>query len=252
MTDPLAAAEALPWILGGGLLMAAVAMVGAVAAVLPAARLERLLLPLVALAAGSLLGGAAFHMVPNGAGSLPPILAAAWAVGGFTVFLALEQFLHWHHGHGRRSTPQPVTVLVLLGDGLHNFLGGLAIASTFLLDPRAGIVAWIAALAHEVPQELGDFGVLVHGGLRHRTALLANFLSALTFPFGALIAWFAAQQLDVAGLVLFGAGNFVYIAASDLIPEIKAEPRPLAALRHFGFFLGGVALTGGVALAFQP
>jgi zinc and cadmium transporter len=252
VTEPLADTEALAWILGGGLLMAAVAMVGAVAAALPAALLERLLLPLVALAAGSLLGGATFLMIPRGAAELPATVAAAWGVAGFTVFLALELFLHWHHDHGGSSGPRPVVALVLLGDGLHNFLGGLAIASTFLLDPRAGIVAWIAALAHEVPQELGDFGVLVHGGLRRRTALLANFLSALTFPLGALLAWSAAQQLDVAGLVLFGAGNFVYIAASDLIPEIKAEPRPLAALRHFGFFLCGLGLTAGVAVFLKP
>jgi zinc and cadmium transporter len=233
-------------------MMSAIAMVGGLTTVLPPAALERMLLPLVALAAGTLLGGAFFHMIPEGAESLAPLSAAAWLVSGLAVFLALEQFLHWHHTHRASSdVRRPVIYLILIGDAVHNFLGGLGIASTFLIDPRAGLIAWIAGAAHEVPQELGDFGVLVHGGWPPRRALLWNALSALTFPVGALLAYFVSQRFEVAGLVLFGAGNFIYIAASDLIPEIKSQASLRAAGLHFCFFAVGLVVTFALAYWFH-
>jgi zinc and cadmium transporter len=238
----------LGWILIGGILMSAVAMVGAATTVLRPETLERLLLPLVALAAGTLLGGAFFHMVPAGLAELGPLGAGVWLIGGFSSFLVLEQFLHWHHSHGRRGeATRPTSVLVLLGDGLHNLLGGLAIASTFLLDARAGVMAWLAAVAHEIPQELGDFGVLVHGGWSKRRALFWNVISALMFPAGAVLAYGAGLRVSIAGLVLFGAGNFVYIAASDLVPEIKAAPDLRRALLHTGSFGAGLVLMYVIA-----
>lgn len=238
----------LAWILVGGFLMAAIAMVGGLTTVFRPATLERAILPLVSLAAGTLLGGAFFHMIPEGAASLEPLVAAVWLVAGFTVFLGLEQFLRWHHSHGTSSeTRAPVTYLVLIGDGVHNFLGGLGIASTFLLDARAGAVAWVAAAAHEVPQELGDFAILVHGGWPRGRALLWNFVSGLTFPIGAVIAYLVSRRIEVAGLVLFGAGNFIYIAASDLIPEIKAELGAGRAALHFALFVTGLSLTFAIA-----
>jgi zinc and cadmium transporter len=232
----------LALILGGGLAMSAIAMVGGITTLLPPATVERLLLPMVSLAAGTLLGGAFFHMIPEGGASIEPLAASAWITGGFTVFLALEQFLHWHQRHGARAgAAPPVTYLILGGDAVHNFLGGLGIASTFLVDARAGAMAWIAAAVHEVPQELGDFGVLVHGGWPPRRALLWNVLSALTFPLGSLVAYVAARRVDVAGLVLFAAGSFIYIAASDLIPEIKSARSRGDALLHFGCFILGLS-----------
>jgi zinc and cadmium transporter len=238
----------LLWILVGGLLMAAIAMVGGLTVVLPRATTGRLLLPLVALAAGTLLGGALFHMIPEAASALPPLVAASWLAGGFVTFLGLEQFLHWHHAHQATGAhASPVTYLVLRGDAVHNFLGGLGIASTFLIDARAGVAAWIGAVAHEVPQELGDFAILVHGGWTRRRALLWNFASALTFPAGAVLAYLAARRFAVEGLVLFGAGSFIYIPASDLIPEIKEHARLGAALLHFGVFLAGLVFMALLA-----
>jgi zinc and cadmium transporter len=111
----------------------------------------------------------------------------------------------------------------LIADALHNFIGGLAVAGAFLIDIRVGISAWIAAAAHEVPQELGDFGILIHGGWKKGRALLYNLLSALTFLIGGLIAYSASLKTDVTFLLPFAAGNFIYIAAADLIPEIKHE-----------------------------
>ena len=224
--------------------MSAIALVGAVTSFLREETLERLLLPFVALAAGTLLGGAFFHMIPEGTAALDPRTAGAWVVGGFVAFLGLEQFLHWHETHHPRAeVRKPVTYLILIGDAVHNFLGGLGIASTFLIDPSAGVVAWFAAAAHEVPQELGDFGILVHGGYPRRKALFWNFASALTFPLGAFLAFLASREVEVSGLVLFGAGNFIYIAASDLVPEIKSHQSLRTAAMHFGLFVLGLTVT---------
>jgi zinc and cadmium transporter len=232
------------WIVGGGLLMSAIALVGSVTLVLPRATLQRILLPLVALAAGSLLGGAFFHMIPASlAANRGVLFTSLWTMAGFTVFFALEQFLHWHHCHRASSScKQPLSYLILIGDGLHNFLGGLAIAGTFLIDVRVGIAAWLAAAAHEVPQELGDFGVLLHAGWSKRKALLFNFLSGLTFLVGGLIAYAVSFELDVDFLVPFAAGNFIYIGASDLVPEVNKHGSPLVNAIHFVSFVVGVAL----------
>jgi zinc and cadmium transporter len=242
----------LVWIILGGFLMSAIAMVGGVATLFRPATFDKLLLPLIALAAGTLLGGAFFHMVPEGSESLGALTAAVWLMAGFVTFLGLEQFLHWHHSHQNDAEcRKPVTYLILIGDAIHNFLGGLGIASTFLLDAKTGIIAWFAAAAHEVPQELGDFGILVHGGWPRRQALIWNFLSGLTFPLGALLAYLVSQHLHVSGLVLFGAGSFIYIAASDLIPEIKGHGTLGGAFLHFGCLVTGLLLMLILAYAFH-
>jgi len=235
--------------------MSAIALVGSVTLVLSEQTLKRILMPLVAFAAGSLLGGAFFHMIPAGlaAGLGDETTVYTLIVAGFAVFFGLEQFLHWHHCHrAETSCKQPLTYLILIGDGLHNFLGGLAVASTFVIDIRLGIVTWLAAAAHEVPQELGDFGVLVHGGWDRRQALFYNVLSALTFLIGGLVAYFASFRLDVSFLVPFAAGNFIYIAASDLIPEVKAHANLRANVVHFAVFVVGAALMLLVKVALEP
>jgi zinc and cadmium transporter len=145
-----------------------------------------------------------------------------------------------------------MTYLILVGDALHNFLGGLGVASTFLINPTVGMMAWLAAAAHEVPQELGDFGVLVHGGWPRGTALRWNFLSGLTFLVGALLAYAVSFRIDVAPLVLLGAGNFIYIGASDLVPEMRAHRIvPREALQLFGSFAVGAAAMLLLALIFR-
>lgn len=232
------------WILLSGILMSLIALVGAVTLVLKESTLQRILLPLVALSAGSLIGGAFFYMIPTALETVgDAVLVGILVVAGFTTFLTLEQLLHWHHCHrAEADCRKPVTYLILIGDALHNFLGGLAIAGTFLIDVRLGIVSWLAAAAHEVPQELGDFAVLVHGGWSKHRALLLNFLSALTFLAGSLIAYAVSFAIDVIWLVPFAAGNFIYIGASDLVPEIKQHPNARANLVHLAAFLGGVGL----------
>lgn len=217
--------ETLAAILVFGLLMSLIALVGGVTLLMSERMLARALPLLVALAAGSLLGGALFHMLPAALErATTPLDPMIWAAAGFVAFLLLEHGLHWHHCHRPPSEHrQPLTILVLVADALHNLLGGLAIGAIFVLDVGAGMAAWLGAAAHEIPQELGDFGILVHGGWSARRALLYNLLSALTFPVGALVAYLAAGRIDVGFLAAFGAGSFVYIAAVDLLPELKGS-----------------------------
>lgn len=234
----------LGWIVSSSLLMSAIALVGSVTLILKEQTLQKILLPLVAFAAGSLIGGAFLHMMPAGLLKYEGDDAFyLWILLGFSVFFALEQLLHWHHCHrAETSCKQPLTYLILIGDGLHNFIGGLAIAGTFLIDIQLGIMAWLAAAAHEIPQELGDFAVLVHGGWGKRKALLFNVLSALTFLVGGLTAYMVSFKINIDFLVPFAAGNFLYIGASDLVPEVNKHGNIKANLIHFASFSAGIAL----------
>jgi zinc and cadmium transporter len=239
----------LAWIVIAGLLMAVIALSGSLTLVLPSAALQRLLLPLVAFAAGSLLGGALFHLFPASlAAGAAPLTAAGSLVGGFAVFLGLEQLLEWHRC--RRPSAlrrEPLTYLILLGDALHNFLGGLGVGAAFLVEPRLGVAAWLAAAAHEIPQELGDFAVLVHGGWPRRQALLLNWLSGLTFLVGAVVVYGLSARLNLPLVMSFAAGNFVYIGAADLVPEVTRAERAGSGPLHFASFLTGAALMYGFA-----
>lgn len=244
----------LAWIVGSSLAMSAIAMVGSLTLVLKEETLQRIILPLVAFAAGSLIGGAFFHMIPAGIAKSGNTMGVyVWILAGFSVFFALEQFLHWHHCH-RASTDckKPLTYLILIGDGLHNFIGGLAIASIFITDIRLGIMAWLAAAAHEIPQELGDFGVLIHGGWEKRKALMFNMLSALTFLAGGLLTYTLSFNFDVSFLIPFAAGNFIYIGASDLVPEVKGHENLRINFVNFLAFISGLALMLVIKLVLEP
>jgi zinc and cadmium transporter len=232
------------WILASGIAMSAIALIGSVTLLLEERTLKRLLLPLVALAAGSMLGGAVFHMIPASLAAMGSSRQVWLALMlGFALFMALEQFMHWHHCHRASSVCRsPITYLILIGDGLHNLIGGLAIAGVFLVDVRLGITAWLAAAAHEVPQELGDFGVLVHGGWPKRRALALNFLSGLTFLLGGLVTYTLSFRYDLSFLIPLAAGNFLYIAAADLVPEVNRHPSLKANAIHMACFLIGAGL----------
>jgi zinc and cadmium transporter len=203
----------------------------------------------VALAAGSLLGGALFVMVPAAVAHLGNGLTAYVALaGGVVAFHLLEQFLRWHHCHQAVCPHAPVGTLVLAADAVHNFIGGLAVGSAFVIDIRLGVVTWLVAAAHEVPQELGDFGILVHSGWSRRSALAFNMLSALTFLLGGLVAYAASANLDVAVLVPFAAGTFIYIALADLVPEITTSSALPQKVAQTASFLAGLGLLLVIAI----
>ncbi|MBU0767190.1 ZIP family metal transporter [Patescibacteria group bacterium] len=243
----------LAFIIVFGLLMSCIALVGSVTLFLKESTLQKIILPLVAFSAGSLIGGAFFHMLPASVEHMGnDITLYVWLVVGFVIFFALEQFLHWHHCHlppGQHK--HPLTYLILIADGIHNFIGGLSVGASFLIDIRLGIVAWLAAAAHEIPQELGDFGILIHGGWKKSHALVYNFLSALTFLLGGIIVYFISAEIDTGFLIPFAAGNFLYIAATDLIPEIKKHKSIRVNLIHLMALISGLALLLVLRLLFH-
>jgi zinc and cadmium transporter len=244
----------LIWIIGSSLLMCILALIGVTTLSLSEKTLHRLLLPLVALSAGSLLGGAFFHMIPESiekTGAETTVFI--YVVGGFAFFLLLEQLLHWHHCHRDeiQHCKKPQTYLILIGDGIHNFIGGIAVAGTFLIDIRLGISTWLAAAAHEIPQEIGDFGVLVHGGWTRKKALLLNLLSASTFLLGGLLAYMLSFSDWIYYLIPFAAGNFIYIGASDLIPEVNKHESLSRNVLHFCCFCTGILVLLGLRIIFS-
>ena len=231
----------LAWILLGGVLMSGIALLGAVTFLLSERVQQKLILPLVAFSAGSLLGGAFFHMLPAAVQTDPSGLGVwIWVLTGFSLFFAFEQILHWHRcHHAQGDSASTLPTLIIAGDALHNLLSGMAVAGAFLVDTRLGIATWLAEAAHELPQEIGEYGVLLHGGWSRRKALIVNVLTSLPFLGGGLLTWAASQQVDVAFLVPFAAGNFLYIAASDLIPEVNRHHRLATAALHFAAFAAG-------------
>jgi zinc and cadmium transporter len=240
----------LAWIVAGGLAMGAISLVGSVTLLLSEANQRRLVRPLVAFAAGSLLGGALLHMIPEASARHAGMTPYVSVLAGFALFLAIEQFLHWHHCHRETADCRPpLGYLILVGDGLHNLLGGLAVGAAFVADVRVGLTIWLAAAAHEVPQELGDFGVLVHGGWPRGRALAFNLLSSATFLLGGVVAWAASERFDTSWLLGFAAGSFLYIGASDLVPEVNRHRDPWMGALHFFAFTAGAGLLAALKLA---
>jgi zinc and cadmium transporter len=239
----------LVWIVLAGVAMSALALSGGLALVLPDRTFNRLVLPLVSLAAGSLLGGALFHMLPEAVTALGNNLQVyGWLAAGLISFLVLEQYLHWHHCHRPIVAHRPLGYMILIADGLHNLIGGLAVGSAFLADTRLGVVTWLVAAAHEVPQELGDFGILIHSGWRRLHALAYNLASASTFLLGALAAYALSAHVEVAVLIPFAAGNFIYIALADLVPELTTTPAANEKAIHTTGVTAGLALLFAIAL----
>ncbi len=229
----------LTWILIFSFAMAVIALAGSLTLILPEPIFKRIIFPLVSLAAGTLIGGACFHLLPHAVevlGNTKQVYIGL--VVGFVALFILEQFLHWHHCHRSLMQHHPVSYLILLADGLHNFIGGAAIGSAFVIDIKLGMITWLVAAAHEIPQELGDFGILIHSGWNKRSALLFNFISALTFPLGAVFAYAISAEINIAIFLAFGAGNFLYIGATDLIPQLKTEKTKEQILHFLMFILG--------------
>ncbi|MBU0482660.1 MAG: ZIP family metal transporter [Proteobacteria bacterium] len=246
--------EPLGWIIFSGLLMCGIAMVGSLVFFMTEATFQKILLPLVALSAGTLIGGAFLHMIPEGLEKFPGSneLFFVWLLVGFIAFFALEQVIHWHHcRNAHAACKKPLGYLILIGDGLHNFIGGLAVAGTFLIDIRLGITTLTAAVIHEIPQELGDFGVLLHSGWQRKTALLLNVLSGLTFLAGGLVAYGFSKTIDISFLVPLAAGNFIYIGASDLVPEVNKHRHFAENIKHFLAFITGLGMMLAMRLIYS-
>lgn len=201
---------------------------------------------LFSFAAGTLLGVAFLDLIPEALEETGNGDVLFWVLVGVLAFFLLERFIHWfHHHHEYEDKSRKHTVpLIVIGDSVHNFIDGVAIAAAFLVNIPLGVATALAVAAHEIPQEIGDFGILLHRGLAGKKVLLLNILSSLLALLGALLTFWAGATVE--GLLpLFlatTAGFFIYIAASDLIPEIHHERRHGFALIETLLLLGGVLL----------
>ena len=189
--------------------------------------LQRVAVP---FAAGALLAAAFLDLLPEAVefGDAESVLGIALL--GLVIFFVLERSLGWfhhHHDDASHGSKRQTSSLIIIGDTLHNFIDGLAIGAAFLVDPAVGIVTTAAIAAHEVPQEIGDFGLLLAKGMSKKRVLTVNLLSAVATVIGAALVYGFGGQLAISESVLLAltAGFFIYIAASDIIPTIHAEPQ---------------------------
>lgn len=210
--------------------ISALSLIGLVGLVVSGHTLRKALFFVVAFAAGALLGDAFFHLVPEVAeteAGFDPAASAA-LLGGVMALFVLEKVLHWHHAHfPGEEVLHPVAITNLVGDGLHNFIDGAIVAASFAVSVELGVATSIAVALHEIPQEIGDFGILLYAGLVPRQALTLNFVSALAAVVGAIVVLvFASIEMVERVLVPFSAGAFVYIASTDLLPDLHKEAQP--------------------------
>jgi zinc and cadmium transporter len=233
------------WILLATFVNGLIGLVGAVSFVFSRKTLNKIIILFVAFSAGALIAGAFFHLLPESLEKLSYGWSSGLLVFGFVIFFLIEKYL-WHHCHihdecKEEHKKKPFTYLVLFGDGIHNFIDGLIIAASFFVGVPFGIVTTLLIISHEIPQELGDFAVLLYGGLHKSRALWYNFLSQIVCVAGGIIGYFSYSIYNVSNYLLpFAAGGFIYIAASDLVPELHHEKNILKSIRIILFFLAGI------------
>ena len=218
--------SALGYTLLSVLVVSLVSLIGLATLSFKVERLKKVILLLVSFAAGALLGDVFLHLVPELVEEGFLLSYSFIILGGIGFSFIVEKFIHWRHCHlpTTREHTHPVAAMNLVGDGVHNFIDGIIIGASYLISIPAGVATTFAVFLHEIPQEIGDFGILLHAGYTRKRALVMNFLLALTSFLGAFLV-FALGSIEgfVPFLVAFAIGNFIYIAGSDLIPELHKD-----------------------------
>lgn len=230
---------------GSLLTVSLVSFIGALTLTLGNERLKRTLLYLVSFSAGALLGDVFLHLLPEMADNSFGAREGFYILAGIFVFFVFEKYVHWHHSHmEHKEEIHAVVYLTIVGDALHNFIDGLVIAGSFLVSVPLGVATSLAVVFHEIPHELGNFAVLVHGGWTAKKALFYNFLSSFAAFFGGVVVLLFSRELQNAPLVLLsvGASNFIYVALSDLIPELNKEKDNKKSFFLLIAFVVGIAL----------
>lgn len=228
-------------------------LIGVFTLLLSREKLKKLTLFLVSLSAGTLLGDSFLHLIPEAAAENGGRLNLwLWLISGILTFFILEKVVHWRHCHllTSESHPHPVGLMNLVGGGLHNFIDGLVIAGSYLIDFNLGLATTIAVISHEIPGELGDFAILIYAGYTKLKALFYNFISAAVSIAGAVFALIIGGRMEnfTAFIIPFTAGGFIYIATSDLFPELKKDNDKL----HQAFFqLFSIIIGIGLMLALK-
>lgn len=233
------------------LVVSLVSLLGIFSFSVKTAKLNKFLLYMVSFSTGSLFGDVFFHLLPEiveevGFG----VNISFFILSGIVFSFAIEKFVHWHHCHHSNAEdhPHPFAIMNLVGDAVHNFLDGLIIGASFLVSMPVGVATTLAVFLHEIPQEISDFGILLHGGYSRKRALFLNFLISLLSVFGAILALLLASRIEsvTTFLIPFAAGNFLYIAGSDLIPELQKEVNLKKSTLQFFVFIGGIMVMYGL------
>ncbi len=215
--------------------------------------LKRVLMVLVGFSSGTLLGGAFIHLLPESL-EMNETATFYYVIIGIVSFFILEKFLYWRHCHEGECPVHMFVYLNLVGDGVHNFIDGMIIAATYVIsfasgNYQLGFATTLAVIFHEIPQEIGDFGVLIYGGISRKKALTYNFISALTAILGATITYFVTYLQNIKEfLVPFAAGGFIYIAATDLMPELHKKSHADESLIQFLTIVSGIGLMAYLKL----
>ncbi|MEO0275810.1 MAG: ZIP family metal transporter [candidate division WOR-3 bacterium] len=242
----------LIWIIGSTLVVSFIALIGIIFIFLKKETFDKLLFILVSLAGGALIGGAFLHLLPHSLEHLNPLTTSWIFILGFVSFFLLERILRWRHCHEKDCKIHPVTYLSLIGDSIHNFIDGVVIAASFLINIPFGIITTLVVMAHEIPQEIGDYSILIFGGMDRVKALFYNFISALTAFLGGLFGYFLFKGTEYIHYIMpFAAGNFFYISSSDLIPELHKEVDIKKSLNSFIFFILGIFIMQLIKLIFK-
>jgi zinc and cadmium transporter len=209
-------------------------------------KLKKILIYLVSFSAGALFGDVFIHLFPEIVKNYGFNLnISIYVLVGILFFFIIEKFVHWQHCHMpiTKEHKHPFAIMNLVGDSVHNFIDGLIIGASYLFSIPLGIATTIAVVLHEIPQEIGDFGVLIHGGFTKKRALLVNFLTALTAILGGIFALLLKNVSAISAFLLpFAAGTFLYIAGSDLIPELHKETDVRKSLIQLLAFILGIAI----------
>lgn len=215
--------------------------------------LKKILFFSISFAAGALLAAAFLDLLPEAIEKNNNNLVFGCVLAGLIIFFLLEKFLYWYHCHGEVCEVHTFTYLNLFGDGIHNFIDGVIIATSFLVSWPLGLATSLAIIFHEIPQELGDFSVLIYGGFSRRKALLCNYLCSLTALLGALAGYFFSSQfLYISNYIIaVAAGGFIYIACADLIPELHKEKRPKTSFFQVIFLSVGILIIWLVKIFFK-
>lgn len=234
----------LLYILFATFFISALSLVGVVFLARKEQLLDKILLYLIGLSTGTLLGGAFIHLLPESIEFIGADRALFVTLVSFVAFFLLEKLLHWRHCHEKECPEHTFGYINLAGDAVHNFIDGLLIAGAFVVDPSLGFITTIALVFHELPQELGDFAVLVYSGIPIKRAVLLNFLVALTSVLGGIIGFFLTSSIDwsVPYLLPIAAGGFIYISTSDLIPELRSDTNRKRSIVTFLLFVLGLVI----------
>lgn len=230
-------------------IVSAIAFIGLWTFAMKTPQLQRIVLYLVSFSAGALLGDAFIHLLPEAADGGFGLSISLYILLGIIVSFVIEKII-WRHCHLHKCAashhhvqPQPFAYLNLIGDGVHNFIDGLIIGGSYLVSVPVGVSTTLAVILHEIPQEIGDFGVLIHGGFKRSQALFYNFLSGLTSVIGVIVALLLSETTNVTNvLVPFAAGSFIYIACTDLLPELHKSVKMKESVGQLVAFIAGIGV----------